>query len=50
MERYRDYEWMRDVRVEKVAICRMGAKKVVDEEGGETGDEEYDVEGEVDMP
>lgn len=50
LEEYKDYVWMKDVRIEKVAICKMGAKKLVDEEGKETGDEEYVVEGEVDMP
>ncbi|TAQ89070.1 hypothetical protein B7494_g2589 [Chlorociboria aeruginascens] len=44
LEKYKDFEWMRDVRVEKVAICKMGAKKLED------GEEEYVVEGEVDMP
>ncbi|PQE07725.1 activating signal cointegrator 1 complex subunit 1 protein [Rutstroemia sp. NJR-2017a BVV2] len=43
LERYKDFEWMRDIRVEKVAICRMGAKK------GEGGEEAYEVEAEVDM-
>jgi len=44
LERYEDFEWMSDVRVEKVAICRMGAKKLED------GCEEYVVEGAVQMP
>ncbi|QSZ33100.1 hypothetical protein DSL72_002685 [Monilinia vaccinii-corymbosi] len=44
LEKYRDYEWMRDVRLEKVAICRMGARK------RESGIEEYEVEAEVDVP
>ncbi|PQE29658.1 activating signal cointegrator 1 complex subunit 1 protein [Rutstroemia sp. NJR-2017a BBW] len=43
MERYKDFEWMREVRVEKVAICRMGAKR------GEDGEERYEVEAEVDV-
>ncbi|KAH8811755.1 kinase A anchor protein [Xylogone sp. PMI_703] len=47
LERYRDMEWMSDVRVEKVAICKMGARKV---EGGEEADEEYVVESEIEMP
>ncbi|THV50926.1 hypothetical protein BGAL_0130g00070 [Botrytis galanthina] len=41
---YADFTWMRDVRVEKVAICRMGAKKKGD------GDEEYEVEAEIEVP
>ena len=44
LDDYEEFEWMKDVRVEKVAICRMGAQKT---EGGE---EEYIVEGEVEMP
>lgn len=31
MERYRDVEWARDVRIEKVAICEMGARDVLSE-------------------
>ena len=45
LEDYEDVVWMQDVRLEKVAICRMGAERV-----GEGGEEEYVVEGEVDMP
>ncbi|KAJ8062533.1 hypothetical protein OCU04_009061 [Sclerotinia nivalis] len=44
LSRYADFTWMRDVRIEKVAICRMGAKKRGD------GDEEYEVEAEVEVP
>ena len=44
LEKYEEFEWMCDVRIEKVAICKMGAKKLED------GGEEYEVEGEVDMP
>lgn len=43
--RYDDYVWMRDVPVEKIAICRMGAKKV----GTGEDDEEYEVEAEIDV-
>jgi activating signal cointegrator complex subunit 1 len=46
LEDYEDFEWMKDVRIEKVAICRMGAKKG----DGDTGEESYVVEGEVNMP
>ena len=38
MARYDDYEWMKDVEVREVTLCKMGAKKVGDE-----GDEVYDV-------
>ncbi len=44
LEGFQDFEWMKDVRLEKVAVCRMGAKANGD------GEEEYVVEGEVDMP
>jgi activating signal cointegrator complex subunit 1 len=44
LEDYEDFEWMSNVRVEKVAICKMGAQK------NEDGEEEYVVEGEVEMP
>jgi len=44
LEKYQDFEWMTDVRMEKVAICRMGAQKMED------GNEEYIVEAEVEIP
>lgn len=47
LERYAEVIWMEDCRVEKVAVCRMGARKRRDAEGKETGEEEYTVEGEV---
>jgi activating signal cointegrator complex subunit 1 len=46
--KYEDFEWMTDVRIEKIAICKMGAKKVVGDKG-EVG-EAYEVETEVDAP
>ncbi|KAK4181120.1 hypothetical protein QBC36DRAFT_296996 [Triangularia setosa] len=49
IERYEDQVWMRDVRVEKVTICKMGARKLVDGEGRETGEEVYEVVGEVEF-
>lgn len=33
IEKWGDTTWAEDVRVEKVAICEMGAKKVKDETG-----------------
>lgn len=39
LERYVDFEWARDVKVEKVAICEMGAKKMLDEKGEVVGEE-----------
>jgi activating signal cointegrator complex subunit 1 len=44
LEDFEDFEWMSNVRIEKVAICRMGAQKKED------GEEEYVVEGEAEMP
>jgi activating signal cointegrator complex subunit 1 len=44
LEEYEDFTWMHGIKVEKIAICRMGAK--MNEENGE---EEYVVEGEVEM-
>ena len=32
VERYREFEWARDVRMESVSICEMGAKKILEEE------------------
>ncbi|KAI0426305.1 kinase A anchor protein [Xylaria sp. FL1042] len=43
LDRYEDYLWVGDVPVEKIAICRMGAKKQED------GDEAYEVEAEIDV-
>lgn len=38
VKRYEDMVWMEGVRVEKVAICEMGAKDVaVEEEGARVG-------------
>ncbi|KAL9015800.1 MAG: hypothetical protein Q9185_006814 [Variospora sp. 1 TL-2023] len=39
LERCVDFEWARDVKVEKVAICEMGAKKMLDENGEVVGEE-----------
>ena len=33
LERFREFKWAEDVSLEKLAICKMGAEKVVDEEG-----------------
>ncbi|KAI9055852.1 hypothetical protein LZ554_000791 [Drepanopeziza brunnea f. sp. 'monogermtubi'] len=41
---FEDCVWMKEVRLEKVAVCRMGAKM------SECGKEEYEVEGEVEVP
>ncbi|KAK1986649.1 kinase A anchor protein [Colletotrichum cereale] len=44
LDRYDDYVWMEDVPVEKIAICRMGAKNI-----GGVDDQEYEVEAEIDF-
>ncbi|KAL9041657.1 MAG: hypothetical protein Q9180_001140 [Flavoplaca navasiana] len=49
LERYKEFEWVGDVRIEKVAICEMGAKKVTDERGEVVG-EEYTEVASVSMP
>lgn len=43
LDRYSDYLWMEDVPIEKIAICRMGAKRLED------GDEAYEVEADIDV-
>ncbi|KAI5457313.1 kinase A anchor protein [Mariannaea sp. PMI_226] len=42
IDRYHDYVWVEDMPVDKVTLCKMGARKV---EG--TDDEVYEVEAEV---
>lgn len=39
LNRYVDFEWARDVRIDKVAICEMGAKKVMNGDGTGIGEE-----------
>ena len=49
LERYKEFGWAKDVRIEKVAICEMGAKKVMDEKGDVVG-EVYTEVASVSMP
>lgn len=44
LERYGDQIWMEDIPIEKIAICRMGAKDSVDGQ-----DQAYEVEAEIDI-
>ncbi|KAK9778813.1 putative Kinase A anchor protein [Seiridium cardinale] len=44
LDRYDDYVWMEDIPVEKIAICRMGAK-----ESEDGHDQEYEVEAEIEV-
>ncbi|KXJ96553.1 AKAP7 2'5' RNA ligase-like domain-domain-containing protein [Microdochium bolleyi] len=43
LDRYDDYIWMQDVPIEKVAICKMGAREQPD------GDVAYEAVAEVDL-
>ncbi|KAI9783044.1 MAG: hypothetical protein M1835_003892 [Candelina submexicana] len=40
IHRYKGYEWAKGFRIEKVAICKMGAKKSIDQDGNAV--EEYE--------
>lgn len=48
LNRYEDQVWMEDVPLEKIAICRMGANPVVEEDGAVV-DAAYEVEAEIDF-
>jgi len=39
LEAWKDFVWATDVPLERVAICKMGAKKVLNEEGAVVGEE-----------
>ncbi|KAL8802588.1 MAG: hypothetical protein Q9223_006470 [Gallowayella weberi] len=43
ISRYGEFEWARNMRIEKVAICEMGAKKIMDEKGEVVGEEYTEV-------
>ncbi|KAI1800911.1 kinase A anchor protein [Daldinia bambusicola] len=43
LDRYNDHVWMEGAPIEKIAICKMGAKKQED------GDEAYEVEEEIEL-
>jgi len=43
MERYAEFVWCEGLQVGKVAICKMGAKRVVDVAGGVVGEEYEEV-------
>ncbi|KAK0635002.1 kinase A anchor protein, partial [Bombardia bombarda] len=47
LDRYEDQVWMEGVKMEKIAICKMGAKKV--EVNGVVEDEVYEVEAEIEF-
>ncbi|EON68071.1 hypothetical protein W97_07219 [Coniosporium apollinis CBS 100218] len=41
IERYKDFVWAEEITIDKVAICKMGAKKTLNERG-EVVNEEYE--------
>ncbi|KAI9849032.1 MAG: hypothetical protein M1837_005923 [Sclerophora amabilis] len=43
IEKYDGFVFAKDVTLEKLAICKMGAKKLRDEHGRVTGEEEYEI-------
>ena len=43
MQAYNGFVWANDVRIDRVQICKMGAKKILHEETGEVMDEQYEV-------
>ncbi|KAF3008992.1 hypothetical protein E8E13_011550 [Curvularia kusanoi] len=43
MQAYKDFVWAEDVRIDRVQICKMGAKKILHEETGDVIDEQYEV-------
>jgi activating signal cointegrator complex subunit 1 len=43
MQAYDGFVWTNDVRIDRVQICKMGAKKILHEETGETIDEQYEM-------
>lgn len=42
VEQYKDFTWIERFRIDRVQICKMGAKKMLDEQG-EVVDEKYEV-------
>lgn len=49
IEQFKDYVWAKDFRVEKIAICKMGAKKILDTNGDVMG-EEYEEVASIPLP
>lgn len=48
VERYKEFEWAREVRMEKVSICEMGAKQIL--EGEVVVDQVYTEVASVPLP
>jgi activating signal cointegrator complex subunit 1 len=49
LQRCKDMVWAADVRIEKIAICKMGAQKITDEQGNVV-DECYEEVASVELP
>ena len=49
LEKYKDYVWAKDVVLDRVAICEMGAKKILDGNGNVI-DEEYTEVASIALP
>ena len=47
---YEDFIWMKDIKIERVAICRMGAEKLREEDDRDGLGERYFEEGFIEMP
>lgn len=43
IDMYKDFVWAEAVHIDRVQICKMGARKIVDETTGDVVDEEYEV-------
>jgi activating signal cointegrator complex subunit 1 len=48
IDKYQDFVWAEDVRIDRLCICEMGAKKILGSEG-EVVDEAYEVVGSKDI-
>lgn len=48
IERYKDYEWVKDMRIERITICEMGAKKIL--EGDVVVDQVYTEVASLELP
>ena len=47
VKHFKDFDWANDVVVDKVAICKMGAKKLLNEQGNIIGEEYEEVASSV---
>ena len=49
IEQFRGFTWANDFRIEKIAICKMGAKTITNEQGDVVG-EEYEEVASIPLP